>query len=384
MVNFPGRNSRRRRVLNEEVLSASASHLAVRSVARDDEASDAPRYSDAAGVENHPQVTDFVPRRYPTIALLVLAGIATSSVLGLLDYFRASIAARLGASNVGALDSSAGGSVSAWVQSIVLLAGSGLCQLIYSIRRHRIDDIRGRYRIWQAAMVACLLLSANSVAGVHKTVADVLGNLTGWTALPGGAIWWLVLGGVPVVWIIVRTLLDVRECRLSTALVVSAVLLYVTSVLSFLGALPASDARVAVIVTNAALLIGHWLVFAAAVAQARFVVLDAQGLITAGVRVVRERKAQAKLASMEDGTQQASPITAKRSIAENVVKRHSTRPAPTGNRAETAQWIDGSSPERDPYDDGGDGDDGGPDDGHKLGKSQRKRMRKLKAQSRAA
>ena len=32
--------------------------------------SDAPRYSDAAGVENHPQITDFVPRRYRTIALL--------------------------------------------------------------------------------------------------------------------------------------------------------------------------------------------------------------------------------------------------------------------------------------------------------------------------
>ena len=41
----------------------------------DEPADNAPRYSDAAGVENHPQVTDFVPRRYRTIAVLVLAGV---------------------------------------------------------------------------------------------------------------------------------------------------------------------------------------------------------------------------------------------------------------------------------------------------------------------
>jgi hypothetical protein len=60
------------------------------------------------------------------------------------------------------------------------------------------------------------------------------------------------------------------------------------------------------------------------------------------------------------------------------------RPAAASTRAATAQWIDGSSPEHDPFDDGGDGDDGGPDGGHKLSKSERKRLRKLKAQNRAA
>ena len=39
MVNFPGRNGRRRRVLNEEVLSASSAHVALRAVADGDESS---------------------------------------------------------------------------------------------------------------------------------------------------------------------------------------------------------------------------------------------------------------------------------------------------------------------------------------------------------
>ena len=74
MFSLPGRNGRRRRVLNDEVLSASSSHVALRAMADGRESSQAaPRYSDAAGVENHAQVTDFIPRRYRTIALVVLA-----------------------------------------------------------------------------------------------------------------------------------------------------------------------------------------------------------------------------------------------------------------------------------------------------------------------
>ena len=90
MVNFPGRD-RRRRVLKDEVLAASNNHSAMRAAA-DASADDAPRYSDAAGVENHPQVTDFIPRRYRTIAVLVLIGVGTTTVLAALDYFAGAIA----------------------------------------------------------------------------------------------------------------------------------------------------------------------------------------------------------------------------------------------------------------------------------------------------
>ena len=54
---------------------ARAPKLRVAHVPTIDAASQAPRYSDAAGVENHPQITDFVPRRYRTIVLLLMAGL---------------------------------------------------------------------------------------------------------------------------------------------------------------------------------------------------------------------------------------------------------------------------------------------------------------------
>jgi hypothetical protein len=46
------------------------------------------------------------------------------------------------------------------------------------------------------------------------------------------------------------------------------------------------------------------------------------------------------------------------------------------------QWVDGSRPERDPYDDDDEEDSDGDD--RKLTKSERKRMRKMKTQGRAA
>src|SRR5262245_54235940 len=47
MVNFPGRNDRRRRVLKEEVISASSSSATIHKMGGSGSSSDAPRYSDA-------------------------------------------------------------------------------------------------------------------------------------------------------------------------------------------------------------------------------------------------------------------------------------------------------------------------------------------------
>src|SRR3954466_10900262 len=123
MVNFPGRNDRRRRVLKEEVRSASGSRATLRAAVEDD----APRYSDAAGVENHPQVTDFVPRRYSTIALLGLFGAAATAVTAALHYFALPIAVSRGMNSSAAFDLTARGNVTEWLAAVVLFMASGFC-----------------------------------------------------------------------------------------------------------------------------------------------------------------------------------------------------------------------------------------------------------------
>ncbi len=380
MVNFPGRNDRRRRVLKEEVLSTSNAHAALRCQADSGAANRAPRYSDAADVENHPQVTDFVPRRYSTIALLVLVGVASTASTAAIHYFVLPIATSLGMRST-AFDLAARGNLQSWLAAVVLLCASSFCVMTYSIRRHRIDDFRGRYRVWLGAALACLILSANSVAGLHQVLADVLTRLTGWTALRDGAVWWLLAAGLPMGWIFVRVLLDTSECRVGEVLFVGAIIGYAVSAVSFLGYGPMIGPRGAALLTATPLLLGHWLVFSAVVAYARFVVLDAQGLATArrSVKVKRTQNAPPAKQSSKQIARSApateptlSAVELARSIAQSA-----KRPA------DTNQWVDGRRPERVRYDDDEDDDDSADGD-RKLSKSERKRLRKLKAQTRAA
>jgi hypothetical protein len=378
MVNFPGRD-RRRRVLKDEVLSASNKYTNSRDT--DDEAASAPRYSDAAGVEHHPQITDFIPRKYTTIGMLLVVGVGITAALSATHYFAAQIVGATGIHNAATIELSSRGSLISWFSAIVLLVASATCLLTYSIRRHRIDDFRGRYRVWYWAAAACLLLSVNSVAGVHQIVAESLSHLTGWWALRDGAVWWLVLAGLPLTWITLRALLDVRECRVAATLLTAAIGCYAISTFSYLGWARIVDPQVQSIVVGATLSIGNWLVLAAAVSYARFVVLDAQGLIAVRKRSVTKRESKAEPADTTRTTAASAKATA------TVVSAGTSRqapPQPAKTPADTSRWVDGSRPERDRYDHEDDEDEDSSEDGHKLSKSDRKRLRKLKTQGRAA
>jgi hypothetical protein len=373
MVNFPGRNGRRRRVLNEEVLSASAARSSFRAVADEAPAHQPMRYSDAAGVENHPQITDFVPRRYATIALLVVTGVASTLALAGLHHAAPSLSAAIGLTAMPPFDLASTGSLAAWVAAVVMLLASALSLLIYSLRRHRIDDYRGRYRIWLAASAACFVLSANSIACLHHVLAFTLSHVTGWTALRNGAVWWLVAAGVPLAWIAFRTLRDVLECRLAATLWIAATSCYVAAAVSYLGLVPAIAPHIDPILDAVLTLIGHWLLLAGVVSYARYIVLDAQGLIP--LRTSSTRSGKQKTDSPQKPKR---PATAPSPSSATIQTSAASQRAESSSKA----WIDGSRPEREPYDD--DAEDDSPGPARKLSKADRKRLRKLKAQNRAA
>jgi hypothetical protein len=377
MVNFPGRNGRRRRVLNEEVLSASSALAARQSAMSKGSTENARRYSDAASVENHPQVTDFIPRKYRTIGMVVTAGAATAVMLGALHHFAQTVAAAVGMPTLRPFDIGAPGSIAAWVSAVVLFVASLKCLLIYSIRRHRIEDIRGRYRVWLGASAACMLLSVNCVAGLHQVVAHTLSHLAGWTALRDGAVWWIAIAGLPLAWIGVRVLLEVRECRLASTMMVASVICYATSAASYFGFIPTGDAKYASLITGSAVMLGHWIALAMTLAYARFIVLDAQGLINARRPALKKPKAKQGNAKADSESKE----TESKPTILSVVNKARERASQTDADEDAKRWVDGRRFERQSYNDD---DDEEPAGGSKLSKSDRKRLRKLKAQNRAA
>jgi hypothetical protein len=374
MANITGRSGRRRRVLNEEVLSASSSHVALRAAPNDDSAAPAaPRYSEAAAA-NSPRVTDLLPRRYRTIALIMIGGLATTGLLAAAQHFSTQIGGVLAGPGSAASSQTLWSGLAAWIAVILLSATSLTCGLIHSIRRHRIDDYRGRYRVWRWAAILCLIASADYVAGFHAVIAEALAHHVGWTALRGGAVWWLLLAGPPLAWIAARTLADLRECRLAATLQLAASAVLLVATCSFLGWLPDGMQDAEPVTTSSTRLLGFWLLFSAVVSYARFVVLDAQGLAAARRPVAAPRQAE----------RPANPLTVKPAQPAAEAASRDTSPAailPMSAPARSRQWVDGSRPERDRYESN---DDDADDGGRKLSKAERKQLRKLKAQRRAA
>ena len=82
-----GRAGRRRRVMKEEVLSASFAAYNSSPHNAGMEPGDTPRYGVGANIENHPQITDFVPRRYRVIGLISILGIAVGIFSEFVYYF---------------------------------------------------------------------------------------------------------------------------------------------------------------------------------------------------------------------------------------------------------------------------------------------------------
>ena len=193
-----GRDGRRRRVLNEEMAAASATQAAVRA-SKDLTTNKTPRstYGEAASSPNHVRVSDFVPRRASTLWFVWALGLLVVSGLVALDYYQDALWPWLGetpASGNALLSTSGAGSIGSWFASVVLLLTAAHGVFIYSTRRHRLDDYRGRYRVWLWAALACLLLSINSITGIHAVLAATVARCVGWTALPGHAVWWLAVG----------------------------------------------------------------------------------------------------------------------------------------------------------------------------------------------
>ncbi len=330
------RADRRRRVLNEEIRAAgslSVSHSFSESTI------DSPRYGEQANIENHPQVTDFVPRRNRVVLLTVLAGLLIAAAAESLDRYAGELSAWLPSLTTLEIAHGLANRLVAWGSAVVLLAVAAFVRITFMLRRHRVDDYRGRYRVWRLAAWMALALSLNAVVGLHGPISRALGEWTGWQLLVGHSGWWLaaavLLGG----WLLVRLVLDMAECRAALAIVMLAITCYMTAGVAsavpwspeWLGAWSGLPGR-------SLPFFGHLLMLSAVMLNARYVVLDVQGLIPS-------RRQKSRM---------------------GVAKPQAAESSPPSAADESIDGIDSES-------------DFAHDKKHRLSKSERKQLRKQKA-----
>jgi hypothetical protein len=243
-------------------------------------------------MDEQPRLTDLVPRRLSTFLLVLLAGLAVIAGLEGLYAWMPQVSALASDGKVAAFDLDGEGSLAVWFSSMTLALAGLAAILVYMIRRHKTDDYRGHYRVWLWAALCWFVMSIDETSSLHEGFKEMMVVLTGDRVFGDGSIWWVapyffLLGAVGM-----RLLVDMRPSWLSSGALLTTAACYGLAVLAQLGwVLPESGAR-GVMVEEGAEMLGNLMLLLAMGLYARFVVLDAEGLLPK-----RERKKSDPLAN---------------------------------------------------------------------------------------
>ena len=271
------RDDRRRRLLTEELAVSGEQSDA------DVEPEETPalptsaHYGNAAFLRNQSRLIDLVPRGLVALSMLTILAAAIPVGLEAAYAWMLDRVAK-GGSPVMALDLAAKGSLGCWFSSLMLLAAS-MAALVYSVRRHRIDDYQGRYRIWLGAALCWFLMATDQAASLREGFRDLMTGLTGTPLVGDGTLWWIILYGLALGAVGSRLLLDMRPNRLAMAALLVAVIAYAIVLTDAMGGIALPEGISEVMFRTGAEMAGNLLLLAAMGLHARYVILDAEGCL---------------------------------------------------------------------------------------------------------
>ena len=211
-ANNSASGERRRRVLSETRLS-----IATPDADDSPQPSDArPRYSDDA-ILHVPRVSRVISRGLLSLALILIGLVAAVAGLAGADVAQSQLAEHLPAESLRPLLMDAPGSLASWFAAASLLASAVVCLAIYAVRRHRLDDYKGRYRLWLWTAAICVAASLQAIVRLETLVVEGLATASGYRGPLGGALWWIVPSAIVGGWLLVRMVLELRGCRTGLA-----------------------------------------------------------------------------------------------------------------------------------------------------------------------
>jgi len=272
------RDERRRRVLIDELIASpdgETTELASEPTPTAREATTR-RYSAAAEESRQPPITCLIPARGWTLTVLALGGLAV--IAGLQSLYAPVYQSVAGTPHaLPLLDVEAEGSLAAWVGSSLLLFSAAVAVMVFWLRSHKLNDYRGRYRLWLAAAAALLLGSLDVATNLHGAIAEAA---VAWGELRWGfdAAFWTNITLASLAGMFgLRMAAEMRACRGALAMLALAAVAFVTTAVLQSGWLLAESALLATMTRSTCWLIGVLSVALSVLLNCRFVFLDAQG-----------------------------------------------------------------------------------------------------------
>ncbi len=286
-----------------------------------DQASDAPaarNYSDDALPERQAPVTVLAPVslwKISAMATLFLLCIAALEAV----YLYSQNWVGLETQDLSAIDLTAPGNLGAWFSSMLLAVGAAACMMVFNLRQHRLDDYRGRYRMWAPACIVLMLASINASCDLTGLVASVAGqHLQG--HIPGDPrTWVMAAGALAIAACGVRLLIETRESRGATSTATIAGICYALLLTARLGRGTETGAQFEafagvdlIVLQTSAAMCGHLMVLLSIVLYSRYVLLDSQGKIQELARQRAEKREARRLAREEAAKAKKAAAAAKK------------------------------------------------------------------------
>ena len=206
---------------------------------------------------------------------LFIAGVAMIVVLEALYAVTPYLVANTTDGSVAAFDLEKEGSICTWYSSTLLFMAGLVSLIVYSIRRTHADD-EHYYRIWLWGAVAWFFLSIDESASLHEGFKAMMPLLTGTKLMGDGSLWWVIPYFFFLAPIGLRLLLDMRECRASSTMLVAGGLAMAVAIVAHLNFIFPDHIMLAQMIEEGAEMFGFLFVFSAVTLHARYLILQAE------------------------------------------------------------------------------------------------------------
>lgn len=113
-------------------------------------------------------------------------------------------------------------SIASYLIAMTWTATGGMALLVYQIRRYRLDDYRGQYRLWRTIMITSLLLGVNQIIGLIAWLGHWVEAVFGQRIGLSGGHWIRLLITMAAAVLTLRLLVDVRRSRLALIALLTA------------------------------------------------------------------------------------------------------------------------------------------------------------------
>ncbi len=271
-------------------------------------------------MENQARITDFIPQRPWVLLLLLALNVGIIGGLEWLYYLTPRWAAHTTDGHIAAFDLDSEGSLGAWYSSTILAIAAAFAFLVYSLRRHRIDDYRGRYRTWLLAGLCFAVMSIDESASLHEGFKEMMTLYTGHRLYGDGSMWWVIAYGLVLGWVGIRLLWDLSECRSALLSMFAAAGCFAGAVIVQLEFLLPESGAVGVMVEEGLEMLGNVLVWFGCMLYARHVVREIQGLVTP-----RKRRKTKRVVDDTQATRPRRRRAAREPAADDAPESTSTR-----------------------------------------------------------